>query len=112
MWQQFQCSSYSSPNPYLPLAAITMNIPDTSMLSFEEFEHLMQKPRVFQNPNRATIGKGKGKGKAECQEKAECPSKGSLGKGKGKARDKNQIVRTYYAPMEDTREARGNDKQN
>ena len=89
-----------------------MNIPDTSLLSFEEFEHLMQKPRVFQNPNRATIGKGKGKGKAECQEKAECPSKGSLGKGKGKARDKNQIVRTYYAPMEDTREARGNDKQN
>ena len=108
LWQQFQCSSYSSPNPYLPLAAITMNIPDTSMnLSFEEFEHLMQQPRVFRNQTRATIGKGKGKGKAECQEKAECPSKGSLGKGKGKARDKNQIVRTYYAPAEDTRQARG-----
>ena len=65
-----------------------MNIPDTSMLSFDEFEDLMQQPRAFRNPNRATIGKGKGKGKAECQEKAECPSKGSLGKGKGKARDK------------------------
>lgn len=87
-----------------------MNIPDTLNLSFEEFEHLMQQPRVFRNQTRATIGKGKGK--AECQEKAECPSKGSLGKGKGKARDKNQIVRTYYAPMEDTRQARGNDKQN
>ena len=89
-----------------------MSIRDTSMLSFDEFEDLMQQPSAFRNPNRATIGKGKGKGEAECQgqEKAECPCKGSLGKGKGKARDKNQIFRTYYAPMEDTRQAR--DKQN
>ena len=91
----------------LPLAAIIMNIPDALNRSFEEFEHMMQQPQVFRNPNRATIGKGKKAGKAECQGKAECLGKDSLGKGKGRARDKNQIVRTYYAPMEDTRQARG-----
>ena len=96
----------------LLLAAIIMNIPESSNRSFEEFEHMMQQPHVFRNQTRATIGKGKKAGKAECQEKAECPRKGSLGKGKGRARDKNQIFRTYYAPMEDTRQARGNDKQN
>ena len=83
----------------LPLAAIMMNIPDALGRSFDEFEDMMQQPQVFRNPNRATIGKGKGK--------AECPGKESLGKGKGRARDKNQIVRTYYAPMADTRQTRG-----
>ena len=91
----------------LPLAAIVMNIPDALNRSFEEFEDMMQQPQVFRNPSRATIGKGKKAGKAECQGKAECLGKDSLGKGKGRARDKNQIVRTYYAPMEDTRQARG-----
>ena len=84
-----------------------MNIPESLNRSFEEFEHMMKQPHVFENPDRATIGKGKKGGKAECQGKAECPGKDSVGKGEGRAGDKNQIVRTYSAPMEDTRQARG-----
>ena len=84
-----------------------MNITEPLNRSFLEFEQMMKEQHVFRNPSRDPIGKGKKGGKAECQGKAECPGKGNVGKGKGKARDKNQIVRTYYAPAEDTRQARG-----
>ena len=89
-----------------------MNIPESLNRSFLDFEQMMKEQHVFRNPNRDPIGKGKKGGKAECQGKAECPGKGNVGKGKGKAQNKNQIVRTYYAPAEDTRQARGlcNDK--
>ena len=80
-----------------------MNITEPLNRSFLEFEQMMKEQHVFRNPSRDPIGKGKKGGKAECQGKAECPGKGNVGKGKGKARDKNQIVRTYYAPAEDTR---------
>ncbi|OLP79608.1 hypothetical protein AK812_SmicGene40081 [Symbiodinium microadriaticum] len=83
-----------------------MNIPEPLNRSFLEFEQMMKEQHVFRNPSRDPIGKGKKGGKAECQGKAECPGKGNVGKGKGKARDKNQIVRTYYAPAEDTRQIR------
>ena len=83
-----------------------MNIPESSNRTFQEFEETMKEPHIWGNPSRASIGKGKKAGKAECQGKAECPGKG-VGKGTGRPRDKSQIVRTFYAPMEDTRQARG-----
>ena len=76
--------------------------PDSAICGFHDFEDLMKSNHLFARPANK-IGKGKG-GKAECKGKAECPE-GKTGKRKGKSRNKNQIVETYYVPMEDTFQA-------